>query len=145
MKTIPKHIPSTLNECNSTSNAAMDIRTIAIRVDLIGAILLFILLFGGFCASLYFGLATPEVTSSTSSLYSSVESSSDFSAKAFFVSASIFGISGLVEYILYKSLSSLLNGVAQIVDNTTISANVALYKQQIDDESHKKPQQETLT
>ena len=107
-----KRVPKTLNECIAPDKVSSNLWSWSERIEKGGKIILGILIAVGLFDGISSGIKEGELAGWISALI-------DFA---------IYGIIAAVEYCVTKAVSLLLGALASIVQNTNISANIALYE-----------------
>lgn len=125
-------IPKTLKECLRPNQEAMELREWAERIKGWGVIVFFILCFIGFVVSIMAGKS-----SISSQMNEFMGDTSTFDWASFFGSLFAWVIYAVIECCAYNVLVLLINSLASIIENTKITANVALYKSQLEETQKK--------
>ena len=106
-----KHIPNDFKECYKTDSITENLWVWAERLEKWGGILFFILIIVGILDTVF---STITTTSDTVAIY--VVSN-----------ALLWGLYAFIEYCAYHVIALLVGSLATIVQNTKITANIALY------------------
>ena len=114
--------PKTFKECVDKGPIEKEIWDWADRVQMIGEIILCLIITGGLFVSIVVGVEEEAAN------YYSKSPEVTFNMGKSFVSLVIFTVCGLVEYCTYHVIALSLGAKASIVENTRISANIAMYK-----------------
>ena len=123
-----KRVPETLNDCIRPDGLSLNLRAWAQRTEKIGQILLVCLVIIGIIDTVSIGVTT----------YQELNIMGNASDEA--VVATCFAIIGnilwfvlyiLIEYGIFRAIALLIAALARIVENTTISANLKIYKAKI--------------
>ena len=115
--TSEKKIPRTLNECCQRDPVSNELWELSYQVEKIGSIILVIMVIGGIALAF---IRQKFMTDVDSNLIGGL----------FWGTLLTWGINSLAEYWLYNLISWLIAGLAQIVYNTHVTANVSLYNAQ---------------
>ena len=108
-----RSVPKTLNECIENGKVERDLWRWSELMEVIGVVLLFLIVVGGFFVS--FSIST--------------ELRGDYSiGPEFFILLFVCVVIGLVQYISFRIIALLIGAQASVVENTRISANIAMYK-----------------
>lgn len=109
-------IPKTLEDCYKEDSVAKELKSWSERVESFGSTAL--------AGLVVIGVIVSVVGSFQPDRHGDVE----FSFSAFLASALIWGIYVGIEYIAYKVLGLILVAYAKMVQNSSVSARVALYQ-----------------
>lgn len=117
MKKVTKFIPNSLKACYQEDPVSSNLWTWSERLTLCGRIILIVLIVIGFISTIIDGIVAYDMSYSTGgSVFIAIITS--------LVSWTLYAV---IEYFTYHVLSLLIAALASIVENTRISADVALY------------------
>ena len=118
-----KKVPKTLNECIKPDGVSSNLWILAERLEKWGSILLSLIIVFGIINTIFTGVST----------YHEIDYNRNGDGAAretvFAVITSLFtcAILAFLEYCAYRAVALLIGSLASIVQNTNISANLALY------------------
>lgn len=118
-----KRVPKTLNDCIKPDGVSSNLWIWAEKLEKFGYIFLVLIIIFGFINTIYLGVTTFQ-------LVSEIGNASLGSVATVFVvltSLSTCAILAFLEYCAYHAIALLIGSLASIVQNTNISANLALY------------------
>lgn len=108
-------IPRNLKECQTEDQTAAELWRVSEVVEKWGGIILIVIIAIGLICSF-----------SVHKLANSFSYEPDYSA--FLTSAAVWGLAALIEYVTYYLIVLFVRAVASLVQNTKVSARVALYQ-----------------
>lgn len=117
MSVFEKRIPRNLKECCQTNEVSERLFRWSQKIEILGGIFCFILCLVGIIATIWQTYIAVEVTRIDEELiFITVVSS-----------LCKWGLYAIVEYVVYTAVYMLIDALASIVHNTTVSAQVAVY------------------
>ncbi len=122
---VEKKVPKSFSQCYETDNTSRNLWIWCERLEKFGKILLWVIIIFGTIIAVSSSISTEEVTKGYYYTYTEEETSFDFAL--FIVTLTKTVIYAFVEYCIYHVLALLIAALATIVQNTRITANVALF------------------
>lgn len=117
MSLFERRIPRNLNECCQTNEVSEKLFSWSQKIEILGGIFCFVLCLVGIIATIWQTYIAVEVTRIDEDLiFITVVSS-----------LCKWGLYAIVEYVVYTAVYMLIDALASIVHNTTVSAQVAVY------------------
>lgn len=122
-----KTIPKNLDECTQNSAVSNNLWSWAARIETWGKVLFWILVVVGLISSIADSIAFNEVTKH--SYYSGyyTDEKTTLAWDVFFTEILEWALYAFIEYCTYHVLALLIGALASLVQNTKISADVALF------------------
>lgn len=118
-----KKTPKSVKECLKPDPVSTNLWIWCQRLETLGKILFWIILIGGIILSIITALVKVEVGGT---YYSRTET--QFDVIIFFTSLVETGLYALIEYCVYHMIALLVGALGSIVQNTKLSADLALYR-----------------
>ena len=115
---VSKKVPQTLSECVKPDPTASNLHIWAERLESWGKTLFILLIIIGAITSVVLGVVAADAAHYSDEILAFLS--------AFFASALAWALIAFVEYLTYHVFALLTSALASIVQNTIISANVAL-------------------
>ena len=125
-----KQVPRTLAECTETDETVSNLHTWAERLETWGKIVFIILITVGVLDTIISAVAAHELLESSFSRNELIAlgESAPSVGEVVIKSLLTWAFYAFLEYCVYHVLALLISALATITQNTTVSANVALYK-----------------
>lgn len=120
-----KKIPKSIDDCTKPDKTSRDLWLWCERLEKWGKILFWIIIISGIILSITSAIQISKVTKGIYYTYTDTETS--FSFVIFITSLLDTALYALIEYCTYHVIALLIGALASIVQNSKITANVALY------------------
>ena len=120
-----KEIPKKLDECYKQDNVTLNLWKWSAWLEKWGKVALYGIIIIGLILSVAGAISTKEVTYGTYYTYTKTETDFNF---LYFVTTIVSTVAyAIIEYVAYHILALLVGALADIVQHTRITADVALY------------------
>ena len=120
-----KNIPRNLEECYRQNDVSADLRSWGKKAEKLGKVLFIIIIIAGIIVSLATSITSKTVIKG--SYYSYTDTETDFNFQLFLIKSVTYAIYAFAEYCIYHIVVLLMYSLAEIVQNSSITANIALY------------------
>ena len=122
---VEKKVPKNLKECYSIDNTSQNLWLWCERLEGWGKFLFWFIIVSGLITAIASSITVKEITKGIYYTYTDTETSFDF--ELFITALVSTSIYAFVEYCAYHVLALLISSLATMVQNTRITANIALY------------------
>ena len=120
-----KRIPKNMEECIKPDSVSSNLWVWCERLEVLGKVLFWIIIVLGLFTAITTAISTDEIVSG--SYYKYTERKTSFDIVVFITLIIEVLIYAFIEYCVYHVLALLIGALASIVQNTKVTANLALY------------------